>query len=172
MKGSLASKSMTLEQTLYLFHHIFLPPEVPQAEDYNAQQEHHLLDSVIDALLSFSDYVPTADTIIVRKATEMISRLRKAYSPHGSVDEKQLEMSLAELPSRGKHCNPQIIVVDSNQAVGGFLPIHVREQNAGILLYWHTDAICIESFELSARNEAVTTTVGRLRRAFPVRPWL
>ncbi|OQD78015.1 hypothetical protein PENANT_c098G01996 [Penicillium antarcticum] len=150
MKGSPASKSMTLEQTLYLFHHIFLPPKVPQAEDYNAQQEHHLLDSVVDALLSFSDYVPTADTIIVRKATEMISRLRKAYSPHGSVDEKQLEMSLAELPIRG-----------------GFLPIHVREQNAGILLYWHNDAICIESFELSARNEAVTTTVGRLRRAFP-----
>ncbi|KAJ5252865.1 hypothetical protein N7489_003275 [Penicillium chrysogenum] len=150
MEDSLASKSMTLEETLYLFRHIFLPPEVPQAEDYNVQQEHRLLESVVDALRSFSDYVPTADTTIVHKATEMVSRLRKAYSPHGDVDEKQLEMSLAELPIRG-----------------GVLPIHVREQNAGILLYWHNDAIHIESFELSARNEAVTTTVGRLRRAFP-----
>ncbi|KAJ6126300.1 hypothetical protein N7471_010793 [Penicillium samsonianum] len=150
MEDSVASKSMTLEETLYLFRHIFLPPEVPQAEDYNVQQEHRLLESVVDALRRFSDYVPTADTTIVRKATEMVSRLRKAYSPHGDVDEKQLEMSLAELPIRG-----------------GFLPIHVREQNAGILLYWHNDAIHIESFELSARNEAVTITVGRLRRAFP-----
>ena len=167
MGDSLASKSMTLEETLYLFHHIFLPPEVPQAEDYNAQHEHRLLDSVVDALRSFSNYVSTADTAILRKATEMITRLRKAYSPHGDVDEKQLEMSLAELPILGKHYNTQIIAVISNQAVGGFLPIHVREQNAGILLYWHNDAMYIESFELSARNEAVTTTVGRLRRAFP-----
>ncbi|KAJ5117788.1 hypothetical protein N7448_011420 [Penicillium atrosanguineum] len=167
MEDSLASKSMTLKETMYLFHHVFLPPKVPQAEDYNAQHENHLLDSVIGALHSFTNYVLTADTIILHKATQMITRLRKAHSSHGNVDEKQLEISLAELPTWGKHCNTQIIVIISNQAVGGFLPIHVREQNAGILLYWHNDAICIESFELSARNEAVTTTVGRLRRAFP-----
>lgn len=46
--------------------------------------------------------------------------------------------------------------------------MHVREQNAAILLRWQNDEmISIESFELSARNEAVMTTVGRLRHTFP-----
>ncbi|KAJ5981576.1 hypothetical protein N7522_013560 [Penicillium canescens] len=112
------SKTMTLDDTLYLFHHIFLPPKLPQAKDYNAQHEHLLLDSVVDALRSFTDYVPTADTTILRKATEMIARLRKAHGHRGDVDEKQLMRVLTELP------------------------------------------IC-------ARNKAIMTTAGRLRRTFP-----
>ena len=55
----------------------------------------------------------------------------------------------------------------SNQHSDGFLPIYVREQNAGILLSCQSEAVYIECFELSPRNESVMTTVGRLRRIFP-----
>ncbi|OQE03497.1 hypothetical protein PENSOL_c001G02889 [Penicillium solitum] len=92
--------------------------------------------------------------IVSSRASLMLSAVSAITFPpqilQSDVDKKQLEMSLAELPIRG-----------------GFLPIHVREQNVGILLYWHNDAIHIESFELSARNKAVTIIVGRLLRAFP-----
>ncbi|KAJ5527297.1 hypothetical protein N7513_011456 [Penicillium frequentans] len=142
--------SLTLDESLYLFHHLFLPPKLPQADDYNARHEHLLLNSVIDALHSFSGYVPTADATVMPGVIEMITRLRQARNSYGEVDEEQLMKCLTELPIQN-----------------GFLPIHVREQNAGILFSCQHDAIHIECFELSARNGSVMSTVGRLRRVFP-----
>lgn len=77
MDGTPSCQSMKLKETLYLFHHVFLPPKVPQAEDYNAEFEHLLLGSVVNALHDFKDYIPVAHDMILRKATEMIARLRK-----------------------------------------------------------------------------------------------
>ncbi|KAJ5636116.1 uncharacterized protein N7484_009429 [Penicillium longicatenatum] len=165
MEDPPSTEALTLEETSYLFHHLFLPPKLPQAEDYNAGHEHLLLNIVIDALRSFRKYVP--NTTVLHQVTETIARLRITHGPQGDVDETQLTKSLTELPVHGKHLNTQIVEVISKQAVGGFLPIHVRQQNAGILLSWQDDAIHIESFELSARNESVMVTVGRLRRVFP-----
>lgn len=103
------SRAFKLEETLYLFHHVFLPPKLPQAEDYNAGHEHLLLDSVIEAIRSFSKYVSNVDTNIVRQVTEMIARLIKAHDPHGDVDEKQLMKTLITLPIEGKHCGTQLL---------------------------------------------------------------
>ncbi|KAJ6005943.1 hypothetical protein N7451_003887 [Penicillium sp. IBT 35674x] len=150
MEGPSSLMSLTLDESLYLFHHLFLPPKLPQTEDYNARHEHLLLNSVIDALQSFSGYVPIADTTVMARVIEMITRLRQARNSYGEVDEQQLMKNLTELPIQN-----------------GFLPIHVREQNAGILLSCQRDAIQIECFELSARNGSVMSTVGRLRRVFP-----
>ncbi|KAJ5802893.1 uncharacterized protein N7503_005343 [Penicillium pulvis] len=150
MEEASSLMSLTLEESLYLFHHLFLPPKLPQADDYNARHENLLLNSVIDALRSFSGYVLTADDTVMPRVIEMITRLRQAHNSYGEVDEEQLMKSLTELPIQN-----------------GFLPIHVREQNAGILLSCQRGAIQIECFEVSARNGSVMSTVGRLRRDFP-----
>lgn len=47
------------------------------------------------------------------------------------------------------------------------MPIHVRCQNAAVLMSRNDDLIHVESLELSPRNQAVITTVGRLQRLFP-----
>lgn len=104
-------QSMKLEETLYLFHHVFLPPKVAQAEDYNAEHEHGLLESVVDALRNFSDYIPIAHSMTLRKATEMIARLGKIHGSRGEIDESQLIMSLKELPTQGKAYNTQKIIL-------------------------------------------------------------
>ena len=97
---------MTLEESWYLVHHLFLPPKLPQTDYYNAEHEHILLDCVIDALASFTGYVPPADTVILSKVARMMVQLRKTHGPHGSVDEKQLEKALTELPTQGNGTIP------------------------------------------------------------------
>ena len=92
---------MTLEESLYLLHHLFLPPKIPQTDDYNAEHEYLLLERVIEALVSFKSYVSSADTVILSQIARMMVRLRKTHGPHGNVDEKQLEKVLTELPTQG-----------------------------------------------------------------------
>lgn len=45
--------------------------------------------------------------------------------------------------------------------------MHVRGQNAGLIIRKFADQYSFESFELSPTNEAVIGTKGRLRRCFP-----
>ena len=47
------------------------------------------------------------------------------------------------------------------------LALHIRGQNAGLIVRKFADRYSFESFELSPTNEAVIGTKGRLRRCFP-----
>ncbi len=52
-------------------------------------------------------------------------------------------------------------------AKGGSVPLHIRAQNAGVMISKVDDSVHIEVFELSPRNRDVIETKGRLRRSFP-----
>ena len=47
------------------------------------------------------------------------------------------------------------------------LPLHVRGQNAGLIVWKSSDQYSFESFEVSPTTEAVIRTKGRLQRCFP-----
>ncbi|KAH1900111.1 hypothetical protein KXV57_008631 [Aspergillus fumigatus] len=146
----MSSQKMCLEANVYLVHHVFLPPKLPQEDDYDPEYELVLLEKCIEALEQFKGYVsgPEADSIAA--AALMITRLAQIFGPHGDVDEKKFRNALAQLYTEG-----------------GILPVYVKCQNAAVLMTRDDDAIRIETFELSARNEAVMTTIGRLKRQFP-----
>jgi hypothetical protein len=97
----------------------------------------------------------------------MIVRLKSICGPHGDVTEVDLLNALEILGEEGKHIFENLSGMVSHWVSGGFLPVHVREQNAGVLFSRHKDAIHVETFELSPRNEPVVTTMGRLIRTFP-----
>lgn len=44
--------------TKYLYHHIFLPPGLPQKDDYDAATELVLLDSVVHPMVEFKAIQP------------------------------------------------------------------------------------------------------------------
>lgn len=56
---------------------------------------------------------------------------------------------------------------DVNSSSGGTLLLHIRAQNAGVMIGQVDRTIHVEVFELSPLNEPVITTKGRLRRSFP-----
>ena len=54
-----------------------------------------------------------------------------------------------------------------NQIDLDILALHIEAQNAGLVVRRLSDQYAFESFEVSATNEAVIGTKGRLRRCFP-----
>ncbi|KAK2057683.1 hypothetical protein LY76DRAFT_606052 [Colletotrichum caudatum] len=60
-----------------------------------------------------------------------------------------------------------VAMLDQLQETGDAIPLHIREQNAGVLITKAENALHVESFELSPTNKSVITTKGRLRRSFP-----
>lgn len=57
---------LSVEATLYLFHHIILPPELPQESDLNAEYEDALLDTTIEVLCTFAETVRTEQQQVAR----------------------------------------------------------------------------------------------------------
>jgi hypothetical protein len=59
---------LSLEATLYLFHHIVLPPKLPQADDWKVEHENALLDMTVEALRTFGKAVRNEQPQIARYA--------------------------------------------------------------------------------------------------------
>ncbi|KAL4918900.1 hypothetical protein BDW62DRAFT_200299 [Aspergillus aurantiobrunneus] len=150
MSASATTLKLTPGASRYLFHHVFLPPKLPQEDDYSAEYDRVLLDSVIHALHGFRTQVSEQHGVILGPVIAMITRLRETLESNGYVNEVKLRDILEKLNTEG-----------------GILPLHIRCQNAAILLTRNYDAIHVETFELSPRNEAVNATKGRLQRQFP-----
>ncbi|GLA78963.1 hypothetical protein AtubIFM55763_001128 [Aspergillus tubingensis] len=169
MSGLSAAPCLSTKDTIYLLHHVFLPPQLPQEDDYNATHESALLDSVIDALALFQDYSHGQESEVVDSVKAMLTRLRATRDCHGDVNHVELRKALEKLDNAGmaSYNLADIRNVTDTCCVGGALPVHVRCQNAAVLMTRHSDSIHVETFELSPRNEAVNTTVGRLQRQFP-----
>ncbi|KAL3458121.1 hypothetical protein BJX64DRAFT_292481 [Aspergillus heterothallicus] len=146
----LESLELPPEARLYVFNHILFPPELPQEDDCNPEYDSTLLDTVVNALRQFESQALEQHRKIVYSVTEMMSHLVKIQGSHGEIDENKLRIALRSLAT-----------------TGDILPIHIRCQNAAVLLTREPNAICVETFELSPQNEAVTSTVGRLQRQFP-----
>ncbi|KAL4749322.1 hypothetical protein BDW72DRAFT_214126 [Aspergillus terricola var. indicus] len=140
----------TMDASLYLFHHVFFPPKLPQKDDYSAQYELILLDTVIHSLREFRTLVPSKHRQVLDPVITMVARLSEIHGSHGDVSEGKLKEAFQKLDSEG-----------------GILPIHVRCQNAAVLMTKDDKAIHLEAFELSPKNEAVYSTAGRLQRQFP-----
>lgn len=113
---------MSFEANLYLFHHVFLPPKLPQAADYDHEHERLLLDKVLTALGAFSDHVPAQDAGVVITVIAMLRRLRDISGLHGDGDEATLLRALELLAADGKHVRGRLLGIMSNLATGGILP--------------------------------------------------
>jgi hypothetical protein len=90
----------------YLFHHVFLPPKLPQEDDYHAEHECTLLDTVICALQGFKAYLPGQQDQIITSVITMLSHLREILGSCGDVTEKALKRALERLDSQGKPMSP------------------------------------------------------------------
>ncbi|KAL4895588.1 hypothetical protein BDV59DRAFT_211254 [Aspergillus ambiguus] len=147
-----STASLPREATLYLLHHVFFPPNIPQEDDYNAGYECILLDTVIQALRGFqqANVSDWEDAAVFTSVISMVYRLRKTCGFHGDMNKAERRKLLQNLDNQGE-----------------VLPIYLRCQNAAVLMTRHRDSIHVETFELSPRNESVYSTVGRLKRQFP-----
>ncbi|KAJ5925771.1 hypothetical protein N7454_007281 [Penicillium verhagenii] len=143
-------QGISREDSLFLFHHLFLPPGLPQSSDFNPKNDILLLKAVIDALDGFRVHFHDQELAALTTIHTMFVRLKKTWSSDGNLLERELYEQFESLKKEGD-----------------LLPIYVREQNAGVLFTNHENSVHVESFDLSPRNSPVIMTTGRLIRTFP-----
>ncbi|EXJ94346.1 hypothetical protein A1O1_02740 [Capronia coronata CBS 617.96] len=138
---------------MYMINYMFLPPKLPCQDDSTTENETALLNTTIDALREFREHVTDdskgAVDMVVAMVANMIA-IGDTLDASRAVNERILSDVLRELPTKG-----------------GMIPLHIRAQNAGVMISKVADRIHVEVFELSPLNGPVLATKGRLRHSFP-----
>lgn len=93
---------LSTEATSHLLHHVFLFPQLPQEDDYNAAHELLLIESVIKALKSFKVHVAKQHDEILRVLITMLVSLRTTLGSGGEIDDLKLKSVLRTLDTDGK----------------------------------------------------------------------
>ena len=126
-------------------NHIFLPPKLPHRSDETSDVA--LLDATLSALASLSSHLAT-EILPIRHAMVLLQNM-KASMPNGNIQEPGLRKVLLSL------------------ADGQSVAVKVSAQNAAVLITRRAEELVFEAFELSAQDEHVIATKGRLVRTFP-----
>jgi hypothetical protein len=103
--AKVSKPSLSVEETVYLIHHLFLPPKLPQQDDNQPELDDALLRVVIDALGEFrqiaadtaDDKSVGVDVDSVARVEKAISTLREIRGPGGEVSERKLLAALEQM---------------------------------------------------------------------------
>lgn len=101
MPNQNTARGISRDAILYMFHHVFLPANVPQEDDYNPEYEALLLDRVIESLCRFKERAPSQHADTLDSITTMITRLRTICESQGYVNERELGKALTQLDTEG-----------------------------------------------------------------------
>ncbi|KAI8263017.1 hypothetical protein K4K58_013223 [Colletotrichum sp. SAR11_239] len=148
VSSSSAADQMSRATLEYLYHHLFLPPKLPSADDASQKNDSALLRFL---QLSLERFLPDRrDAKTIKASISMLKSLQASKTPQGPLKDANVRNVLQGLSAQA----PVAV-------------LHIAEQNAGVLIGRTSDCVRFEMFELSPTNEAVTSTQGRLIRRFP-----
>ncbi|KAK4238611.1 hypothetical protein C8A03DRAFT_33363 [Achaetomium macrosporum] len=147
-----ATRAPPMESLGFSINHVFLPPRVPQKDDASIPEEHTLISLLLESAKQFGKQTSPAVSDRLGPAIRMVERLLNV-KPGLDMDSKAKEALV-----RG---------VMLELAEGEHVLLHMRAQNAGLLLTGCRDDILVEAFELLAPNKDVMSCEGRLIRHFP-----
>ncbi|KAH8997170.1 hypothetical protein EDB86DRAFT_3076760 [Lactarius hatsudake] len=130
--------------------HVFLPPKPPQeapAGEAEVRTNVALCHILIHAAAAFHRYLPSSKEPVWTRMQKMMGSIyRTARAP---LVEAELEGALADL------------------AVGDVFVMHIRAQNAAVLVRVFIDHVRFEMFEVSPQASAVMSTNGKLLCSYP-----
>ncbi|KAJ4389003.1 hypothetical protein N0V93_006465 [Gnomoniopsis smithogilvyi] len=142
----------TADEIGYLVNHLFLPPQLPQKDDFVSSYDNVLLRLIQQSLSKFIQDLDIEKDEAAQAVAVAISNFTLLQNEDGNVDGAKLAQAFHSL---------------SNDKADTLTPIHIRAQNAAIIVNNHGNEIEIEAFELSPTDSAVMGASGRLRRCFP-----
>ncbi|THU98858.1 hypothetical protein K435DRAFT_659994 [Dendrothele bispora CBS 962.96] len=141
----------TLGSTLeYIVNHVFLPPKLPQKDDYTIANEEYLCKIVHQSASKyFRSQNIAQDKVAMWKAIiDMLDNLMKCHAQEGLTAEG-IEYALGEMKE------------------GSVLAYLIREQNAGVIFRKLPNEVIYEAFEVRPSNEAVMSVPGKLSCSYP-----
>ncbi|KAH7175914.1 hypothetical protein EDB81DRAFT_751349 [Dactylonectria macrodidyma] len=135
----------------YIFHHVFLPPQLPGGSDITPENDYYVVKFVLEALREFSYQAgPYLDDLAIEAAISLVENTLNTMSSLGGLEECSTQHVLKHLA-----------------ITGSSVSLHVTAQNAGVMIHRAYDSFIFETFELSPSDESINSTRGRLVRQFP-----
>ncbi|KAL8689064.1 MAG: hypothetical protein Q9224_004731, partial [Gallowayella concinna] len=136
----------------YIFHHIFLPTNVPQRSDtQDGKGDHALLELLLETIGTF------------RKAND------HAYYQHWSTIQRSIR-TFAQLHSNSKSLSRiNLKTAFRNAAQGGIIILHIAVQNSALIIRQEKIGYVVETFEASPRSADVLAAQCALEWDFPSR---
>ncbi|KAK7053180.1 hypothetical protein VNI00_003799 [Paramarasmius palmivorus] len=132
----------------YVINHVFLPPKLPQHSDESAENYTGLCRTILHCAEEYSRNVANNERVRWSSIVRMLKRLCFLEAPGGFMKEN-VEACLLKM---------------KQDDVLAFL---IRRQNAGLIIRQFDKETVFESFEVSASNEDVMTTRGKLICSYP-----
>jgi hypothetical protein len=138
-----------------IINNVFLPPQLPQSADaIPSDSDTRMLELTSAALKEFSRGLPAvAHRAAVDGLAEAFISSRGVYGLINCISTDNLRKTLKALGDTDRLTHR--------------LALHISAQNAGVIISRAGSVVTFEAFELSALNEKVMTTAGRLDRTFP-----
>ncbi|KAI0066738.1 hypothetical protein BV25DRAFT_1972593 [Artomyces pyxidatus] len=130
--------------------HVFLPPKLPQkaASDLDERRCHTLLCSLAkDSAHNYSHNLPADQKILWNRISRMLKHMQR----------------FATLPPTKEELRDAF----GGMEVGDLLALHIRAQNAAVLVRRKEDETIFEVFEVTPLASAVTSTEGKLICSYP-----
>lgn len=101
--------------TAYIFHHVILPPQLPQKDDCEESHERALIQIVLHALHDLQENVEGKHRATVQSAIKTLENLRCCRDGLEHISENPLKSLLSKVASG---------------ELEGILPLQIKEQNA------------------------------------------
>ena len=89
------------EEVEFLYHHGFLPPQVPQADDYHPERDLAFMRTFQQCLAALKSCTPSECHPAITLATEMLSSMQKIHE-NGQIGQQELLDALNNIVSHGK----------------------------------------------------------------------
>ena len=152
-----------------IVNHVFLPLKLPQKDDSNNAKGTSLAEEVLTALNLLQAQVPTQAHSAWDPCIKIVTDMLQTRNQLGGLVAREVETALRGMVDGGMNTPTSRTEMISN--VTGVDPdvlaLHIRSQNAGLIVRRSSNQYSFESFEVSPTDEAVMATRGRLRRCFP-----
>ncbi|CAE6369605.1 unnamed protein product [Rhizoctonia solani] len=132
----------------HLSYHVFMPPKLPQkeqAEELQQSVDLGIIQSVIESSQQFGTKIEASSQWILIK--RMLQRLYKYIE--APLEAARLAKDLTSMKPGDISC------------------LHVKAQNAGLIIRKQADHTTFEVFEVQAQTKDVMSTPGRIIRKFP-----
>lgn len=96
--------SLSAHELRYIIDHVFLPPKLPQSDDFDAKCQLAMVNATLHALEYCRELVEDGDAGRVDQAIAMVASLKRVHTDHGGlahVNEEKLLKTMADVRMHG-----------------------------------------------------------------------
>ncbi|KAK7434635.1 hypothetical protein VKT23_020101 [Stygiomarasmius scandens] len=134
----------------YIIHHVFMPPKLPQKDDYTAEYEEALCQTIHESAMRYasSGLLEPEDGPVWDFVVKMLSAITQSQASDGmSID--AIEEDLMKMQE------------------GSIVAYLIRAQNAGVIFHKSKAQVVVASFEVSPPAKSVICAQGKLSCSYP-----